>query len=161
MVGAAASQAAAAGAAALSSDHPMGLGVRAECYSSCWHYRVGWRLAAGGGERGGDEDGSLGAPAGRFASQLTTAWCGGDGIPRPTAWWEVAMYVLIVVLLAQMVPPSDEVPVVPFGDTAGLQTWWLELHSACRSLPDGSVEAENACYGRDVTRVELAKCGPV
>jgi hypothetical protein len=67
---------------------------------------------------------------------------------------------LLAVLLAQaVVPPSDEAPLVPSGDIAGLQKRWEELNSACRKLPDDSVEGQNACHGRDVIRVELAQRG--
>ena len=67
---------------------------------------------------------------------------------------------LLVVLLAQMVPPLDEAPpLVQLEDIASLQTRWQELHSACRGLPEGSVEAENACFGREVARLELGRRG--
>jgi hypothetical protein len=70
------------------------------------------------------------------------------------------MFVLAVVLLAQaVVPPLDEAPVVPSSDIAGLQKRWEELTSACRKLPDDSVEGQNACHGRDVIRVELGRRG--
>ena len=70
------------------------------------------------------------------------------------------MFVLLVVLLAQVVPPSDDAPPdVSSGDIAGLHTLWGQLHSACRRLPYGSVEGENACYGRDVIRVQLGRLG--
>jgi hypothetical protein len=70
------------------------------------------------------------------------------------------MFVFLVVLLAQVVPPLDDAPpLVQLEDIASLQTRWQELHSACRSLPDGSIEAENACHGRDVTHVELGRRG--
>lgn len=68
------------------------------------------------------------------------------------------MFVLLVVLLAQaLMPPSDEAPVV--GDIAGLQRRWEERNSACRGLPDGSVESRAACYGRDAVGLELGRLG--
>jgi hypothetical protein len=69
------------------------------------------------------------------------------------------MFVLLAVLLAQAVPPSDEAPLVPLGNIAGLQQRWEELHAACQKLPDDSVEGRNACHARDVTRVELGRRG--
>ena len=66
---------------------------------------------------------------------------------------------LLIVLLAQAVPPSDEPPLVPSGDIAGLQNWWQQLDTACRRLPHDSVEGQNACYGRDVIRVQLGRQG--
>jgi hypothetical protein len=43
-------------------------------------------------------------------------------------------FVILAVLLAQaVVPPSDEAPLVPLGNIAGLQQRWEELHAACRS----------------------------
>lgn len=69
-------------------------------------------------------------------------------------------FVILAVLLAQaVVPPSDEAPLVPLGNIAGLQQRWEELHAACRKLPDDSVEGRKACHARDVTRVELGRRG--
>jgi hypothetical protein len=51
---------------------------------------------------------------------------------------------VVAVLLAQMGPPSDEAPLVPLGNIAGLQQRWEELHAACRKLPDDSVEGRKA-----------------
>ena len=69
------------------------------------------------------------------------------------------MIFVLAVLLAQAVVPPSEAPVVPSGDIAGSQKRWEELHSACRKLPDDSVEGQNACHGRDVIRVELGRRG--
>jgi hypothetical protein len=70
------------------------------------------------------------------------------------------MVFVLAVLLAQVVaPPSDEAPVVPSPDIAGSHRRWEALNSACRRLPDGSVEGRTACYGRDAVGLELGRLG--
>ena len=67
---------------------------------------------------------------------------------------------LLVILLAQGAPPSDDAPAhVPFADIAGLQQRWEELNSACRRLRNDSVEGQNACHGRDVIQIQLGQRG--
>ena len=65
---------------------------------------------------------------------------------------------LLIVLLAQAVQPSDESH-VPRGDIAGLLELWEELNSACRKLPPDSREGEFACRRRDVVGVQLGQQG--
>jgi hypothetical protein len=54
--------------------------------------------------------------------------------------------VLLVVLLAQVVAPSeDRAPITPWGDITGFHRAWENLNSACRKLPLDSPEGEATC----------------
>ena len=72
---------------------------------------------------------------------------------------------LLVVLLAQVVVPPDEMP-VPRSfrpvDSAGLMERFEDLNAACRKrvgeLEDGDAGAD-PCHGRDVVRGELSRLG--
>jgi hypothetical protein len=71
------------------------------------------------------------------------------------------MFSLLVVLLAQMVPPIDDAPPdVSSGDIAGLMEQWSLMNSACRkseAVPEGEVSI--ICFGRDLVRMELGRRG--
>jgi hypothetical protein len=67
--------------------------------------------------------------------------------------------VLLVVLLAQMAPPSDRLPSTEWGDIAGLHRAWEDLNSACRKLPLDSPEGETTCSQRDVLGSQLGRLG--
>jgi hypothetical protein len=67
---------------------------------------------------------------------------------------------LLVVLLAQVVPPSDDrPPITPWGDIAGLQQQWEEMNSACRKLLLDSDEGQAVCQRRDSISSLLARLG--
>jgi len=68
---------------------------------------------------------------------------------------------LLVMLLAQVVPSSDEEPVtaVPSGNVLGIHKLWEELNSACRKLPYDSPDGWFVCHRRDVVSVELSRLG--
>jgi hypothetical protein len=61
---------------------------------------------------------------------------------------------LLVVLLAQMMPPSPEPPDIP-----ELQQLWEDLNSTCRKFPRASPEGEAACLRRDVISWRLGHFG--
>ena len=64
---------------------------------------------------------------------------------------------LLVVLLAQMAPPSDDPPSHTLsGNIAELHMLWEDLYSTCRKLPLDSPEGETACSGRDILGSQLA-----
>jgi hypothetical protein len=68
--------------------------------------------------------------------------------------------VLLVVLLAQAVSPSDESPpITPWGNIAGLHMIWEDLNSACRKLAYDSPEAETTCAQRDILTWQLGQLG--
>ena len=68
--------------------------------------------------------------------------------------------VLLVVLLAQVVAPSeDRPPVTPWGDITGYQRAWEDLNSACRKLPFDSPDAEPTCAQRDILTWQLRQLG--
>ena len=68
--------------------------------------------------------------------------------------------VLLVVLLAQVMPPSDDRPTItPWGDIAGWHKIWEDLNSACRKLPPDSPEGHAACSERDILDSQLGWLG--
>jgi len=67
---------------------------------------------------------------------------------------------LLIVLLAQAVPSSDDPPpITPWGDIAGLQQQWEEMNSDCRKLPLDSDEGRAVCHRRDSISLLLARLG--
>ena len=63
---------------------------------------------------------------------------------------------LLVVLLAQLVAPSDEArPITPWGDIAGFHKAWEDLNSACRKLSYDSPEGEATYLQRDILGWQL------
>ena len=67
---------------------------------------------------------------------------------------------LLVLVLAQVMPPSDDPPpITPWGNIAGLHKLWEELNSACRKLPYDSPEGEATCLQRDILRWQLGQLG--
>jgi hypothetical protein len=58
---------------------------------------------------------------------------------------------LLVVLLAQVMPPSDDrPPITPWGDIAGLHKTWEDLNLACRKASQDSSDGEAICFRRHV-----------
>ena len=67
---------------------------------------------------------------------------------------------LLVVLLAQMAPPSsDSTSITTFGNIAGLHKAWENANLACRKLPQDSPEGEGACSRREILGSELGRLG--
>jgi hypothetical protein len=67
---------------------------------------------------------------------------------------------LLVVLLAQVVSPSDDrPPTTSLGNIAELHKIWENLNSACRTLPVDSPEGEGACSRREVLGSQLGRLG--
>jgi hypothetical protein len=67
---------------------------------------------------------------------------------------------LLIVLLAQMVPPSeDRPPITPWGDITGFHKAWEDLNLACRKLPLDSPQAEATCAQRDILTWQLGQLG--
>ena len=64
---------------------------------------------------------------------------------------------LLIVLLAQVIPPSHQWPVTVW-DVARLHQLWEEQNSACRKLPE-SDEGQAACYRRDAIGLQLRRLG--
>jgi len=63
---------------------------------------------------------------------------------------------LLVVLLAQVLPPSDDRPPnTPWVDIAGFHKAWEDLNSACRKLSYDSPEGEATCLQRDILGWQL------
>jgi hypothetical protein len=68
--------------------------------------------------------------------------------------------VLLVVLLAQVVSPSDDRPAItPWGDIAEFHKAWEDLNSTCRKLPPDTSEAEATCAQRDILTWQLRQLG--
>ena len=67
---------------------------------------------------------------------------------------------LLVVLLAQVVAPSDDrPPITPWGDIAVFHKAWEDLNSACRKLSYDSPEGEATCLQRDILGWQLRQRG--
>lgn len=67
---------------------------------------------------------------------------------------------VLIVLLAQAMPRSDDAPpVTPLGDIAGLHKTWEDLTLACRKLAYDSPEGEATCRRRDVLTWQLGQLG--
>jgi hypothetical protein len=67
---------------------------------------------------------------------------------------------LLVVLLAQVVGPSDDAqPITPLGDSTRLHQYWEELNSACRKQPPDSEEGLAICNQRNVLGWQLGQLG--
>jgi hypothetical protein len=68
--------------------------------------------------------------------------------------------VLLVVLLAQMMPPSDGSSLgSSLGNIAELHQAWENLNSACRALPQDSPEGETTCLQRNILGWQLGQLG--
>ena len=67
------------------------------------------------------------------------------------------LMVLLVVLLAQVMPPSHRSPASAW-DIAQLHRLWEEQNAACRKIPETD-EAQAACYRRDAIGLELGRLG--
>ena len=67
---------------------------------------------------------------------------------------------LLVVLLAQALPPADDCPPISaLQSIAELHRTWESANSACRNLPRDSMEGEAACSRREVLGSELGRLG--
>lgn len=64
---------------------------------------------------------------------------------------------LLVVLLAQVMPPSHRSPMTAW-DIGRLHQLWEEQNSECRKLAD-SDEGQAACYRRDAIGLQLGRLG--
>jgi hypothetical protein len=64
---------------------------------------------------------------------------------------------LLVVLLAQVFPPSYRPPDIVW-DVGRLHQLWEEQNAACHNLPETD-EAQAACYRRDAIGLELGRLG--
>jgi hypothetical protein len=68
--------------------------------------------------------------------------------------------VLLVVLLAQVVAPSEgPPPITAWGDISGFHKIWEDLNSACRKLRYDSPEGEATCLQRDLLGWQLGWLG--